>query len=273
MSTAKKILFTDLDGTLLNDQKQISAINRRAIAEALDKGHKITIATGRPLQSGIVSARELGLDQAGCYMIAYNGAVIYDFSKEQICSEKFMTRSQLKYLFTEGEKAGIYVQTYSDTAIWTNKECKELQFYSKASGMPYEIHENVAEELNELPHKILMVELENSQRLLEFQQQHSEWEKKNCLSIFSTEEYLEYCPFGATKGEGVCFLAQRFGINIEDTIAIGDERNDISMIESAGIGVAMKNAKECVKESADVITVADNNHDGVAEIIYKYILT
>ena len=73
-----KIFFTDLDGTLLNDKKEITPGNRAAISEALSAGHKIVIATGRPLASARIQAERLGLTGEGCYAITYNGGLIYD---------------------------------------------------------------------------------------------------------------------------------------------------------------------------------------------------
>ena len=80
---SKKLLFLDLDGTLLNDQKQITPGNRLALQQALERGHGVIITTGRPLKSAMDQARKLELDKPGCYLIAYNGAMIYDWEKEQ----------------------------------------------------------------------------------------------------------------------------------------------------------------------------------------------
>ena len=75
-----KLFFTDLDGTILNTEKEISPGNRAAVAEALAAGHKVIVATGRPLSSAIRQAKRLGLGGEGCLLIAYNGGIIYDIA-------------------------------------------------------------------------------------------------------------------------------------------------------------------------------------------------
>ena len=91
-----------------------------------------------------------------------------------------------------------------------------------------------------------------------------------CVSFFSCPQYLEYCPLGATKADGIAFFEERLGIAHENTIAVGDEDNDAAMIRYAGTGVVMKNGNEAVKPLADYITTRDNNHGGLAEVIRRY---
>ncbi|MEG0963241.1 MAG: HAD-IIB family hydrolase, partial [Lachnospiraceae bacterium] len=92
----------------------------------------------------------------------------------------------------------------------------------------------------------------------------------NCF--FSCNEYLEYCPKDVDKGSGVKYIAEFLNVPMENTIAAGDERNDIPMIKAAGIGVAVSNAHKDVIAFADYVTENDNNHGAIAEIIKKFIL-
>lgn len=117
---------------------------------------------------------------------------------------------------------------------------------------------------------MLLIDLDHKERLEAFQQAHAEWEKGKCSSFFSCKEYLEYCPLGANKGYGVEFLCDFLGVPIENAVAVGDEENDISMIRNAGVGVAMKNALQIVKDAADYVTEHNNNEDGVTEVIEKF---
>lgn len=118
---------------------------------------------------------------------------------------------------------------------------------------------------------MLLIDLNGQEKLRKFQADHREWEKGRCTSFFSCDEYLEYCPLGATKGYGVEYLEKFLNISKENTIAVGDQENDIPMLQAAHIGCAMKNAEEKVKEIADYVTEHDNNEDGVAEVIEKFI--
>ena len=95
-------------------------------------------------------------------------------------------------------------------------------------------------------------------------------ERGNCF--FSRSEYLEYCPKDTDKGSGLRYISKFLNIPMENTVAVGDERNDIPMIQAANIGVAVKNGHEDLKKAADYITEHDNEHGAVAEVIEKFIL-
>lgn len=270
----KKILFTDLDGTLLNNEKLVSEGNRAAIERLLQAGHYLVVATGRPTKSAFKVAQKLGLTMPGCYMIAYNGCVIFDCSKEEIWMEKTLPMEHARYLFEEAEKYGLYVQTYGkDDKILTSSDGPEVQFYAKGNrnALQYEICEDVCDSLGKEPNKVLFIDL-NEEGILKFWEEHQEWEQGKCESTFSCREFLEYLPLGASKGSAVRTLCEMLGVDIKNAYAAGDERNDISMIEAAGVGIAMKNAVNEAKAVADYITENDNDHDGIAEIIDRLIL-
>lgn len=268
----KKILFTDIDGTLLDDKKEISKENRKAIEQAIEAGHYVVIATGRPLASAKTVVKKLGLTMSGCYMIAYNGAIVYDCATEQILKKEFLSFSCVKELFEKAEQKGLYVQTYKDAEIITKQHTKELDAYRTHTKLSYQVVEDVFEVLTEEPQKAMLISLDEKERLEEFQRENMDWQKDKCISFFSCDEYLEYCPLNSTKGSGMEYLCDFLNIPMEQTIAAGDERNDIPMLQTAHIGVAMKNAKEEVKECADYITKKTNNESGIAEVIEKFML-
>lgn len=270
----KKILFTDLDGTLLNNKKLVSAGNRAAIDRLLQAGHYLVVATGRPTKSAFKVVQKLGLTMPGCYMIAYNGGVIFDCSKEEIWMEKKLPMEHVHYLFEEAQKYGLYIQTYGeDDKILASSDGPELQFYTGGNrgALDYEVSKDICEVLDEEPNKVLLIDL-NGKGILKFWEEHREWEGERCDSTFSCPEYLEYLPKGASKGNGVRTLCEMLKIDIKNAYAAGDERNDISMIEAAGVGIAMKNAVPEAKVVADYVTEYDNEHDGIAEVIDKLIL-
>ena len=266
----RKIFFIDLDGTLMRDDRTISDRNREAIKKAVNDGNYIALATGRAIASGRNIVKDLGLTVPGCYLVAYNGAIIYDCSADCVLSRKKLPIEYAEYLYNEANAAGIYIQTYSETQILTSERTKELDVYVERTKMPYRIEKDMWSMLNEEPPKMILIDLESKERLEEFQRAHLEWEKGKCISFFSCPEYLEYCPLDATKGYGVDFLKKFLKIPYENTVAIGDQENDIAMIQRAFVGVAMKNASDEVKACADYVSQSDNNHDGVAEIIERF---
>jgi len=265
IQSGKKILFTDLDGTLLNDQKEIPKQNQIEIKKAIENGHIVTVATGRTFESALNVVEKLGLNIPGCYLICYNGAMVYDFQQKKALIDIRLNKDQVAYLFEEAYAYQLYIQTYQNGKIWTKFDCDELKHYQNASKLDKELHEAVVQELVQEPHKVVLIDFQK-EKLQQFQVDHREWEEKNCLSLFSCDEYLEYCPFGATKGEALKFIASYLNVPIENTIAVGDEENDISMILAAGCGIAMGNAKDEVKEIANYITLS-NNDCGVAKVL------
>lgn len=270
----KKILFTDLDGTLLNNEKLVSEGNRAAIERLLQAGHYLVVATGRPTKSAFQVVQKLGLTMPGCYMIAYNGGVIFDCSKEEIWMEKRLPMEHVRYLFEEATKYSLYVQTYGeDDKILASFDGAELQFYTGGNrgALDCEVTDDICQVLNEAPNKVLLIDL-NEKGILKFWEEHRDWEEGRCDSTFSCPEYLEYLPKGVSKGSAVRTLCEMLNVDIKNAYAAGDERNDISMIEAAGVGIAMKNAVDEAKAVADYVTENDNEHDGIAEVIDKLIL-
>lgn len=267
-----KILFSDLDGTLLTTDKKITETNRKAIHEMLAAGHYFVICTGRPVASGRLVARELQLTTPGCYMICFNGGVLYDCSSDRALHAHSVSIQDTLRLFEEAQKDDIHIHTYSDTDVIALKHTDELDYYIAKCNMSYKITRNLLAALDKEPQKVLLADTKKTGKLLEFQKKNADWTSETMHSFFSCEEYLEYCPKGIDKGYGVEKLCRILNIPIENSYAVGDERNDISMLKKAGLGIAMKNSHPDVLKECSCITDNDNDHDAIAEIIYKYIL-
>ncbi len=118
---------------------------------------------------------------------------------------------------------------------------------------------------------MLLTDIDKTGKLQQFQKENEKWTQNTMNSFFSCEEYLEYCPKDVTKATGIKVLCDMLNIPIKNTVAVGDERNDIPMIVAAGCGIAMANAYQDVLFVADAITENDNNNDAIAEVIEKYI--
>ena len=148
---SSKILFTDIDDTLLNKDKSVSKENREAIRRLLEQGHYFVLMTGRPIATGRIVIRELELTQPGCYMAAYNGGVIYDCAAGRILSERTLPMEVTKELIDEAHKEGIYVQTYQRDTIITEKDGKELEFYLSNAVMRYQLVDDLFSSLDKEP--------------------------------------------------------------------------------------------------------------------------
>ena len=156
-----RILFTDLDGTLLNDQKEITPETQKAIDQALAAGHKIVVTTGRPLASGLTCAEKAGLVKEGCYVIAFNGGQIYDPFHKKTIYGKTIPKEIARDIFREAVKRNLYIQSYSDTHVLTLKEGPELTRYVGGTGQPYQVVKTVEEAVPQDPYKILAISLDD----------------------------------------------------------------------------------------------------------------
>lgn len=271
MST--KALFLDLDGTLLNDQKQITEGNRQAISKALAAGHNIIINTGRPLVSAIQQAEVLQLTQDGCYLIAYNGGILYNTARREIISQVSIPVDLVKKVFAEANRRKIHIQTYNDTAVLVEPRCDgyEVRRYCGLIHMTHEVIPDIRD-LAQEPVKMLIIDYQNPAPLEDFRQWVAANAGDSLDTFFSCNEYVEIVPKGLNKGNALRQMAALLNIPAENTIAAGDAANDYTMICAAHTGVCMRNGTDELKAVADYITTRDNNHDGIAEIIETFIL-
>lgn len=268
----KRMLFLDLDGTLLNDAKEITSGNRQALELALARGHGVIITTGRPLKSALDQARKLGLDRPGCYLIAYNGAVVYDWASQTQIFARTLPLPTVEKVFAMVNGRGEHIQTYDTWEVLVESRCDDaaVRRYCQLIGMTFQCIGDVRTNLKEEPVKCLVINYDVKAGLLEVQ----DWirthmaEEVDCF--FSCDQYLEVVPKGMSKGEAVKMLCKQLNIPIHNAVAVGDAANDLSMIEAAGIGVAMANGTEDVKAIANYITTLDNNHDGIAEVVDRF---
>lgn len=267
-----KILFTDLDGTLLDDNKNITPGNQAAIDEALAHGHKIVISTGRPLASARIQAEKLGLTRNGCYAIAYNGGQIYDTYHQKTIYGKTLPAKLVAPLFHEAKIRGLHIQTYSDTHVLSEADTEALHRYSKTTGMPVQVVPDICTALTADPFKLIAIDHDSHEKLVAFQQEVLSQYTEFLDSYFSNDAFLEIVPVSISKGFAVHWLCDFLKIPVENSVAAGDAQNDIAMLKAAHIGAVMCNAMPDIVKYGNYITTADNNHDGVAEIIRKFIL-
>jgi len=267
-----KLLFTDLDRTLLNTENTVTEKTRKAIQEACDAGHRVIIATGRPFASSRPLCDALGLNHDGCYLLCFNGALIYDFSKRAAIYDRPVKMEYVEYVFQKAKEQNIYVQTYDDTGVVTPKTDENTIWYCDRNKLPYREDPDLPKSLPKEPNKVIFLNKEDHEPLEQFRASLGSWAKGKVDLFFSGPELLECVETGVSKGAAVQWLADYLNVPISDTLAAGDSENDIPMILAAGTGCAMQNATDACKEAADYITEHDCDHDGVAEIIHKFML-
>ncbi len=271
MTNDKKILFVDLDETLLTTDKRICKENIEAITRMVAAGHIFAINTGRPYNAAVKLVADLNMGK-NSYILSFHGTSGYDCgSKKSICNNHLDTDEAIK-LLKAIDNEGIHSQTFTIEGIYTTCDDDVLVEYNKYTDEPITIVKDYDELKGLSLNKVMAIDFNDHDRLDAFQKKYIDETSEYFNTFFSCMPYLEYTLKGADKGDGVRFLADYLNIPIENTIAVGDEGNDIPMIKAAGIGVCMVNGFSKVKEIADYVTKKDNNNGGIAEVIDKYIL-
>ncbi len=259
-----------MDGTLLNKDAKISPKMHESLKELTSNGHLCVLTTGRPFPSVKERIANLGLNDICDYVITNNGCLIYDMKKDKPLYQKKLSKETIKKAVDIALSFNLHVHSYSETEIVGLSEDKELAFYRRRIFMPFVKTDDISETLKDGAFKVQIISLSDKETLKRAQAALNEELSGEAEAFFSNDFYLEVLPYNVTKGSALIYLADYLKVPIKNTFAAGDEGNDIPMIVAAGTGVAMKNAKDEVKNAADIVTKDTNADDGLIEIIDKY---
>ncbi len=263
------LLFTDMDGTLLNDNKEVTPAIWQGLKQMTDAGNRLVLSSGRPLPGILAPIEKWQLNFPGTYAIAFGGAQVYDCEKKETIFRAQLDGEDIREIIAIADKMGIHIHGYNDSAIVCRQMNAELDFYTSFIHMPLQHVENLPEALREGSYKLLAVSLEGYTALQPLREELARRFGDRILLSFSNAKLLEIQPATAGKGKALEFLADYLQIPLSHTYAAGDAENDLTMLEAAGTGVAIANAAPAVLAIADIITKADNNHDGLLEIIER----
>ncbi|MDD2956203.1 MAG: Cof-type HAD-IIB family hydrolase [Oscillospiraceae bacterium] len=265
-----KLLVLDLDGTLTNSQKVITPATRAALDKAMEKGVKVVLASGRPTYGIVPLARELDLAHKGGYILSFNGGRITDCQSGEVIYERVLSAEKAGELYDLSQKYKVNIMTYEDENIITEKpDDQYVELESRINKMNIKKVESFRAHVTFPVNKCLMVE--DGDYL-------GEVEKKvkaavgDELSVCRSEAFfLEIMPKNIDKAYSLGKLLEHLGMTKDEMICCGDGFNDKSMIEYAGLGVAMMNGKPEVKAAADYIAPS-NDEDGIAHVVEKFLL-
>ena len=264
-----KLVAIDLDGTLFDDEKNISEANMNAIKKAKEMGVKVVIATGRPLCGVMPTLEKLGLNTSSNYVICYNGAKVLNAKTGEAIFSRFIDGKDLKIINNEAKLFNANIHAFKDNEDLITPMHNE---YTDVATRINNLTDYIADfdQINDTDRFIKIVILAGKTRLDYIEDNMNEKLFNDYSVVRSSKIFLEFLNKTVDKGEALKALAKYLNIDIKDTMGIGDAGNDLNMILSAGVGVAMDNAFDYVKNAADYVT-ADNLHDGVAQAFYKFI--
>jgi len=262
-----------MDGTLLDSNKRISDITLKAIKDAVQAGKIICLSTGRCIPE-LVEPLKILTDVK--YSIAVSGALIFENSTRKIIDSSSISDEIIRELFQRLDKEDAMIHLLSDLSVVEKKASSDMspygmaQYQSMFDKITLKVDSIKDYYLSGLPsiNKFNIYCTSENQRI---RLKKSLSDLPLCLT-YSEVSSLECSPEGVTKGSGLEKLCQHLNIPIHRTIAVGDADNDLEILKTAGLAVAMGNSNQHVLDCSDVI-VSDNNHHGCADAIYKYLLS
>ncbi len=264
------LIISDFDGTLVKKDGTIGERNKKAIASFLAAGGKFALSTGR-LPYGIVHhAKALGLKGM---ISCCQGSIIMDIESGSFVSEGQVPHASVIAACKKMEEMDLHFHAYTADRFYSNKDDEALREYEKiVQGNAVRVVDTplsvFLEERQEPIYKLLtIVPEEKSDEILQTLQASG---LEGCAFTKSANFFVEIIPKGYSKGTAVEFLANYYGIPIEKTVGIGDQRNDIPMIQKAGIGVAVQNGDTQLKAVADYVCERTHEEDAIAEVIERF---
>lgn len=260
-----RLLAVDIDGTLLNSEGVLTKATKDAIHLAVDKGIIFVICTGRPIQGVSSLNDEIGRDLP---FITYNGSMVVKGKSKEILYERSLPLVEARKVFELGKELDTTMIIWSNNNLYVNREDEKAKEYSGLTNTPY----TVIKDIDDVPHNITKILwYDDHEKLLEYQKEFEGNLGENINYHLSRPYFLEFVDAKATKAIAIEKLCETYHFNISQAIAIGDGYNDLSMIQAAGLGVAMANAPDDIKAVAKYITTSCDE-DGVAKVIHKFIL-
>lgn len=266
-----KLLVLDLDGTLTNPEKEVTEHTRTTLIQAQKKGLKIVLASGRPTYGIAPLANLLQLDKYEGHVLSYNGGEIIDWKTGELLYKNLLDPEVLPYLYQCACENNFAIVTYDGEYVLT--EHPDDEYVLKEALLNVMKIKKVDNFLKAVQHPIAKCLIVGDPTRLAVLEKEMYNHLHDRMGVFRSEPYfLELVPKGIDKAQSLAVLLKEIGMTKEEMIAIGDGFNDLSMIQYAGMGIAMENAQSIVKENADFITLS-NEADGVAYAVNKFVLS
>ncbi|WP_278497996.1 sugar-phosphatase [Pantoea vagans] len=268
---AIKLIAIDMDGTLLNPQHEITPGVKSALDRARKQGVSIVLTTGRPFVGIQRYLMELDMQAPDQYAISNNGALVHQAADGECVAEVTLTFDDYLYIENLARELGVHFQAFDKSHLYTpNKDISEYTIHEASlTGIP--VRYRAVEEMDRAMRFPKLMMIDRPALLDAAIARLPEHAQQTYTILKSAPYYLEILDRRVNKGQGVRMLAEKLGLKQEEVMAIGDQENDLAMIEYAGTGVAMGNAIDSVKKIAQFITKT-NMEDGVAHAIEELVL-
>ncbi len=266
MASPIQLIVTDLDGTLLNSNHEISQRTERCLREAMQRGIPLILATGKTRTSALHIIEHLGLTTPGVYI---QGLTVYS-GQGDVLYQKTLAADPAHIALETALQGQYPTVIYSGTRILTDYNSPQTDILTHYHEPQPEAVGPLRQIIDHVPvHKLTFID--EPKRITALRTNLQDQIGNVVTLVQALDTMLEVLPPGASKGSGLSHLLELMDMPPEHVIAFGDGENDIGMLQLAGIGVAMGNSKPEVQKSADYVT-ASNDHDGIAEALERFVL-
>ncbi len=263
-----RIIALDLDGTLTNHEKVVTPLTRKSLLDAQDQGAIIVLASGRPTYGIEPVAECLEMDKRGGYILSYNGGKIVDAKTQEELFSQYLPNHVIPIIYKYAREKGHALLGYVGNEIITEMpDDQYVKEESRINKMAIRQVDNLLESLEPHPTKLLMTG--DPADMIKAEEELSEVLGSEMDIFRSAPFFLELVPLGIDKAQSLRRLLAKVNLTPEDMIAFGDGYNDLSMLQLAGMGVAMANAAPEVRAEANYITQS-NEEDGVAAALEHF---
>lgn len=259
-----KILFCDVDGTLLNSKRELTKETVSAVNLLVKKGVKFVISTGRPLCGVSKISQELGLKEAS--YVLYNGAMVFADGKEIFSA--CLTKNTATKIVKEGYERSSTMILWKNNLLYADKPSDKVDFYKSISKIEPVYVEDLIKVCDDKVTKILWYD--DKESTPKYLAEMKNLLKDDCSVFTSRKDFLEFVNVNCSKKTAMKIIADYYGISLKNAVAVGDENNDLPMFEEVGLSVAMGNALQSVKSKCDKTTLSCDEN-GVASLIYEII--
>lgn len=266
-----RLLALDMDGTLLNSRKEISPVTLEALKRLVSRGIAVALCTGRGIAELDGYASELSFVPYG---ILNSGGCIYDFMKKRpLCQKLLDDEVLLQCLRAAKAVRAMPYLLFTDVSAGQTEDLRDVSVFRM--GIYQSLYDRIATAVPDLEEYVKSRPASSLKLCIFHRDEDTRNVTRAAVSRFDLQlsdaetTSLEISPPGVTKALGLQFLCDYLDIPIEETVAVGDADNDLDVLKAAGLSVAMGNANDRVKQLCDV-QVADNDHDGIAEVIDRF---
>lgn len=259
-----KLVATDIDGTIFIPEKEFTQGVKDCINMLSRAGIKVVLVTGRMHAAASKIAKDLNLSTP---VVSYQGGLVVENGEKLY--ERYLTEEQTERILIWAKKENIHINLYNDDVLYSESDCYEVQRYCNNLHTEYKV-KNFSEIKKDKINKLLAIDYSNPERITRYEKELPDI-FPDLYIVKSTPYFLEFSNPEASKKCAVEFLQNYWGLKKDEILTIGDQNNDIALLQAGGLKIAMGNATDELKEIADYITESVYE-DGFVKAMEKFCL-